>query len=183
MLCPCTREKIKWFSFCKSVQPWSVICQHCGGSSSLVRTECFQGMLLAIEEWLLFLLNEIEWKLNLRSQVGLVRSKEIPYFRWETYILIAYGLWRFYGTDLKEMVFPCLRCFGIWHCRFSVRLHFSFHTNVCSGLIWWNRICFAVFLISYNILLFSASNYKETFVVLWAFSGPLSASGWCVYLL
>lgn len=132
-----TREKRKWFSFFKSIQPWSVICQHCRGLSILDRTGRFQGMEWDVTGHWRMTPFPFELKSNLCSQMWVwVRSKEVLYFRWETCVLNAYGLQRFYGTGLKEMVFPCLNCFGIRHCRCSVSLCFSFHTNLSSVLVW-----------------------------------------------
>ena len=100
--------------------------------------------------------------------MGLVRSKEVSYFRWETYILIAYGLQRFYGTVLKEMVFPCLTCTGIRHCRCSVRLCFSFHTNLCSVCVWKMEYVMLFFLFPITYYYFLLPTTKKLF---WSF-GP-----------
>lgn len=94
--------------------------------------------------------------------MGLVRSKKVSYFSWETYALTAHGLQKFYGTVLKEIVFSCLNCFGIAQCRCSVRLHFSFHTN-CVIFLSENGLCFAIFLVSCNVLVYLLPSTKKLF--------------------
>lgn len=92
--------------------------------------------------------------------MGLVRSKEVPYFSWETYALTAHGLQRFHGTVLKEIVFSRLNCFGITKCRCSVMLHFSFHTNLFYVLIW-KRTIFCYF--SCNVFVYLLPSTKKLF--------------------
>lgn len=143
-----TKEKIKWFSFCKFVQPWSVICQHSGGWSSLGRTGCFQGTEQDVTGHWRMIPFPFEIKLNLRSQVWIwlgARRYHILDEKLMSKLLMASR--DLLGTTLKEMIFPCLNCFGIRHCRCSVRLRFSFPANLCSALVWKIEYIFPFFLI------------------------------------